>query len=301
MYNKKLCGHDFNEDCDCAAKGIGSFEMRQLINKTADLLTESSNIIEQISSLSGEKKVAEDPRYVSYVYTYTDIVLRGSRSFKLSCAISDIGLIGAAGAARTLFEIGINTLYIKNDKIQRLQQFMANATGTFEKGVTFYWKYREKQDAEIPEIYQKSKEGLEKLKQTYGDPRLSNRWSGRGVGGRADDIGIKKIYDYVYPLLSSITHASSIQMSAYSDMGKNVTSDNIVKLHNAPDIFSNHFFFHSAWMVVLWSVDIMMSEFIRVFEIPYRDTMEYRKIRSFTNKVVEEYFELCELCSEKSS
>lgn len=43
----------------------------------------------------------------------------------------------------------------------------------------------------------------------------------------------------------------------------------------------------------------MMSEFIKVFEIPYRDTMEYRKIRSFTNKVVEEYFELCELCSEK--
>ncbi len=299
MYNKKLCGHDFDEDCDCAAKGIGSFEMRQLINKTADLLTESSNIIKQISSLNGRREVTEDPRYVSYVYTYTDIVLRGSRSFQLSCARSDIGLIGAAGAARTLFEIGINTLYIKNDKIQRLQQFMANATGTFEKGVTFYWKYREKQDAEIPEIYQKSKEGLEKLKQTYGDPRLSNQWSGRGVGGRADDVGIKKICDYVYPLLSSITHASSIQMSAYSDMGTNVTSDNIVKLHNAPDIFSNYFFFHTAWMVVFWSVDIMISEFIRVFEIPFRDTMEYRKIRSFTNKVVEEYFELCELCSEK--
>ena len=299
MYNKKLCGHDFNEDCDCAAKGIGSFEMRQLINKTADLLTESSDIIKQISSLNGRKEVTEDFRYISYVYTYTDIVLRGSRSFQLSSAISDIGLIGAAGAARTLFEIGINTLYIKNDKIQRLQQFMANATGTFEKGVTFYWKYREKQDAEIPEIYQKSKEGLEKLKQIYGNPRLSNQWSGSRVGGRADNIGIKKIYDYVYPLLSSIAHASSIQMSAYSDMGKNVTSDNIVKLHNAPDIFSNHFFFHSAWMVVLWSVDIMMSEFIRVFKIPYRDTMEYRKIRSFTNKVVEEYFELCELCSEK--
>ena len=299
MYNKKLCGHDFDDDCDCAAKGIGSFEMRQLINKTADLLTESSDIIKQISSLNGRKEVTEDFRYISYVYTYTDIVLRGSRSFQLSSAESDIGLIGAAGAARTLFEIGINTLYIKNDKIQRLQQFMANATGTFEKGVTFYWKYREKQDAEIPEIYQKSKEGLETLKQTYGDPRLSNQWSGRGVGSRADDIGIKKIYDYVYPLLSSITHASSIQMSAYSDMGKNVTSDNIVKLHNAPDIFSNYFFFHTAWMVVFWSVDIMMSEFIRVFKIPYRDTMEYRKIRSFTNKVVEEYFELCELCSEK--
>lgn len=57
------------------------------------------------------------------------------------------------------------------------------------------------------------------------------------------------------------------------------------------------FFFHSAWMVTLWSVDLMVREFIKVFEIPYRDTMDYRKISSFTNKAVEEYFELCELCS----
>ena len=162
MYNKKLCGHDFDEDCECAAKGIASYEMREMINKTAALFSESRKIIEQISSLNGQKEVAEDPRYISYIYTYMDIVLRGCESFTLSCARSDIGLIGAAGAGRTLFEIGINTLYIKNDKIQRLQQFMANATGTFKKGVNFYWKYREKQNEEIPEMYQKSKEGLKK-------------------------------------------------------------------------------------------------------------------------------------------
>lgn len=298
MYNKKLCGHDFDVDCDCAAKGIGSYEMREMIKKTTGLLSESKKIIDQISSLNYKIDVVEDPRYINYIYTYTDITLRGGKSFTYSCANSDIGLIGAAGAARTLFEIGINTIYIKHDKIQRLQQFMANATGTFEKGVNFYWKYREKDNEEIPEMYQESKEGLNKIKQIYGDPRLSNQWSGRGVGARADDIGMKKVYDFVYPLLSSITHASSIQMSAYSDMGKNVASENIVKLNSAPDIFSNIFFFHSAWMVVLWSIDLMVSEFIRVFEIPYRDTMDYRKFSSFTNIAVEEYFELCELCSD---
>ena len=297
MYNKKLCGHDFDEECECAAKGIGSYEMREMIDKTEVLFTESSKIVEQISSLNGEINVAEDFQYVNYVYTYMDIVLRGFKSFKLSCARSDIGLIGAVGAARTLFEIGINTLYIKKDKIQRLPQFMANATGTFEKGVNFYWKYREKQNEEIPEIYHRSKEGVKKIIQIYGDPRKSNQWSGKTVGGRADDVGIKKVYDYIYPLLSSITHASSIQMSAYADMGRNGTSKNIVKLHSAPDIFSNIFFLHSAWMVVLWSVDLMMREFITVFEIPNQDTMEYRKISSFTNKAVKEYFELCELCS----
>ena len=40
----------------------------------------------------------------------------------------------------------------------------------------------------------------------------------------------------------------------------------------------------------------MTSEFIKVFEIPYRETRDYRKIRSSTNEVVEEFFELCELC-----
>ena len=172
---------------------------------------------------------------------------------------------------------------------------MANATGTFEKGVNFFWKFREKQNEEIPEIYQKSKEGLNEIKQIHGDPRLSNQWSGKGVGGRADDVEIKKVYDFVYPLFSSITHASSIQMFSYSEIGKNVTTENIVKLHSAPDIFSDIFFYYPAWMVVLWSVDLMTSEFMKVFEIPYRDTMDYRRVRSFTNKTVEEFFELCEL------
>ncbi|MCG9128008.1 hypothetical protein JT359_10455 [Candidatus Poribacteria bacterium] len=154
--------------------------MREMIKKTTGLISESSKIIDQISSLDKKINVAADPGYISYIYTYTDITLRGGKSFTYSCANSDIGLIGAAGAARTLFEIGINTIYIKNDKIQRLQQFMANATGTFEKGVNFYWKYREKEYEEIPEMYHKSKDGLNKIKQIYGDPRLSNQWSGRG-------------------------------------------------------------------------------------------------------------------------
>ena len=52
-------------------------------------------------------------------------------------------------------------------------------------------------------------------------------------------------------------------------------------------------------MTVLWSVDLMMSEFMKVFEIPYIETMDYRKIRSSTQKVVKEFFELCELSVEE--
>ena len=55
VYNKKLCGHDFDEDCECAAKGIASFEMRELINKTNELFSESRKILELISSLKDRK------------------------------------------------------------------------------------------------------------------------------------------------------------------------------------------------------------------------------------------------------
>ena len=302
MFNKKLCGHNFDEDCECAANSITSFEMREMIHKTIALFSESRKIFELISTLENPKCVKEDPRYVRYIYTYTDIVLKGAKSFSSSCARSDIGLIGAVGAARTLFEIGINTMYIKQNKREHLQQFIANAAGTFGKGANLFWKFREKENKEIPDIYIKSKEGLVKLKQMHGEPRRSNQWSGKGVGGRANDIGMKKVYNFLYPLLSSIAHASSIQMFAYSDMKEN-TTDKVgkVTLRSTPDIFFEIFFYHAAQMTVLWSVDLMMNEFMKVFEIPWRETMNYRKIRSSTNEVVEEFFELCEFNLEEES
>ena len=300
MYNKKLCGHDFDEDCECAANILGSSEMQEMMYKTNDLFSESRKIFELISNLENPKHVKEDPKYIRYIYTYTDIVLRGGKSFTSSCARSDIGLIGAAGAARTLFEIGINTMYIKKSKNEHLQQFIANAARTFKKSTNLFWKFREKENEEIPEIYVKSKEGLEKLKQIHGEPRLSNRWSGGSVRDRANDVGMKRVYDFLYPLLSSIAHASSIQMFAYSDMKENIT-DKVgkVPLRSTPDIFSEIFFYYPAWMIVLWSVDLLTSEFIKVFEIPYRETMDYTKIRSSTKEVVEEFFELCELSAEE--
>lgn len=300
MSNKKLCGHNFDEDCECAANILTSFEMQEMMYKTTALFSESRKIFELISNLENPKDVKEDSKYIRYIYAYTDIVLRGSKSFTSSCARSDIGLIGAAGAARTLFEIGINTMYIKKDKRERLQQFIANAAGTFAKGANLFWKFREKKNKEIPEIYIKSKKGLEKFKKIYGEPRRSNQWSGKGVGGRANDIGMKKVYDFLYPLLSSIAHASSIQMFTYSDKKEDTTNKvGKVILRSTPDIFSEYFFYHAAWMTVLWSVDLMMSEFIKVFEIPYRETMDYRKIRSSTKEVVEEFFELCEFSTEE--
>ena len=301
MYNKKLCGHNFDEDCECAANILTSSEMQEMMYKTTGLFSESRKIFELISNLENPKHVKEDSKYIRYIYAYTDIVLRGGKSFTSSCARSDIGLIGAVGAARTLFEIGINTMYIKKNKSEHLQQFIANAAGTFEKGTNLFWKFREKENEEIPEIYIKSKEDLEKLKQIYGEPRLSNQWSGRGVGGRANDVGMKKVYDFLYPLLSSITHASSIQMFAYLEAGENKVSNNRVKFHSSPDIFSEIFFYYSAWMTVLWSVNLMMSEFMKVFEISYQETMDYRKIRYSTNEVVEEFFELCEFSVEEES
>ena len=300
MSNKKLCGHDFDEDCECAANILASSEMQKMMYKTNDLFSESRKIFELISNLENPKHVKEDPKYIRYIYAYTDIVLRGGKSFTSSCTRADIGLIGAVGAARTLFEIGINTMYIKKNKSEHLQQFIANAAGTFEKGANLFWKFREKENKEIPEIYLKSKEGLEKFKQIYGDPRRSNQWSGKGVGGRANDIGRKKVYNFLYPQLSSITHASSIQMFAYSDMKENVTNNiGKVTLRSTPDIFSEISFYHAAWMTVLWSVDLLMSEFMKVFEIPYKETMDYRKVRSSTNEVVGEFFELCELSAEE--
>ena len=301
MYNKKLCGHNFDEDCECAANILSGSEMQEMMYKTTRLFSESRKIFELIFNLENPKYVREDSKYVRYIYAYTDIVLRGGKSFTSSCARSDIGLIGAAGAARTLFEIGINTMYIRENKSEHLQQFIANAAGTFEKGTNLFWKFREKENEEIPEKYIKSKEGLEKLKQIYGEPRLSNQWSGRGVSGRADEVGMKKVCAFLYPQLSSITHASSIQMFAYLASGESATSNNTVKFHSAPDIFSDFFFYYPAWMIVLWSVDLMTSEFIKVFEIPYRETMDYRRIRSSTNEVVEEFFELCEFSVEEES
>ena len=229
MSNKKLCGHNFDEDCECAASILTSFEMQDMMYKTTKLFSESRKIFELISSLKNPKHVKENSKYVRYIYAYTDIVLRGGKSFTSSCARADIGLIGAVGAARTLFEIGINTMYIKKNKSEHLQQFMANASGTFEKGANLFWKFRERENEEIPKIYIKSKEGLEKLNRIYGEPRLSSRWSGRGVGGRANEVGMKKVYDFLYPLLSSITHASSMQMFAYLATGETAVSNNSVK------------------------------------------------------------------------
>ena len=188
---------------------------------------------------------------------------------------------------------------LKKNKSEHLQQFIANAARTFKKGTNLFGKFREKENEEIPDIYIKSEEGLEKLKQIYGEPRLSNRWSGGSVRDRANDVEMKKVYDFLYPLLSSITHASSIQMFAYLADGENAMSNHRVKFHSSPDIFSEIFFYYPAWMTVLWSVDLLTSEFIKVFEIPYRETMDYRKVRSSTNEVVGEFFELCELSAEE--
>ena len=71
MSNKKLCGHNFNEDCECAANILTSSEMQEMMYKTTRLFSESRKIFELISNLENPKHVKEDPRYVTYIYTYT--------------------------------------------------------------------------------------------------------------------------------------------------------------------------------------------------------------------------------------
>ena len=166
MSNKKLCGHDFDEDCECAANILSSPEMQAMTYKTTGLFSESRKIFKLISNLENPKHLKEDPKYIRYIYAYTDIVLRGGKSFTSSCARSDIGLIGAAGAARTLFEIGINTMYIKKNKSEHLQQFIANAAGTFEKGANLFGNSEKKKTRKYLRSILNLKKGWKNLRKS---------------------------------------------------------------------------------------------------------------------------------------
>ena len=67
MSNKKLCGHNFDEDCECAANILASSEMQEMMYKTNDLFFESRKIFELISNLENPKYVKENPKYIRYI------------------------------------------------------------------------------------------------------------------------------------------------------------------------------------------------------------------------------------------
>lgn len=159
----------------------------------------------------------QEAKYLVFLYIHTRLALDLAYGAYHSCCHG--WSIGGIGAARSIYEICLNMMYIKSTgnttvRNERLERFMWSVAEA--RHDTMIWRGKEnlqqmceEKKREIGNQYKAYKTKYEKATPPYE----KNKWAGISIKQMAQEVGWEQTYEDVYGKLSQISHVSEVIIS----------------------------------------------------------------------------------------
>lgn len=221
-----------------------------------------NQLLEAVKSLP--KQEAE---YLVFLYIHTHLALDMAHGAYHSCRHG--WSIGGIGAARSIYEICLNMMYIKSKgnttvRNERLQKFMWSVAEA--RHDTMIWgigkenlqQTCEEKKREIGNQYKAYKTKYEKATPPYE----KNKWAGISIKQMAQEIGWEQRYKDVYGKLSEISHVSEVIIS------DKVIEQTAREIHFNSNLNQNDEHLLDVLDVIFEYIPLMLDEYMEVFMAP---------------------------------
>ena len=223
---------------------------------------------------SVKSSTRQESEYLVFLYIHTYLALDLAYGAYHSC---DHGWsIGGIGAARSIYEICLNTMYIKSKgsetvRNERLKRFMMSVSETRNDtmisgiGKENLQQMCEEKKREIGNQYKAYKTKYEKA----APPYEKNKWAGISIKQMAQLVGWEQTYKDVYGKLSQISHVSEV-----------IISDEVIEqtegeIHFNSNLDQNDEHLLDVLDVIFEYIPLMLDEYMEVFMEP----VEIQKIK----------------------
>ena len=209
----------------------------------------------------------QEAKYLVFLYIHTHLALDLAYGAYHSCRHG--WPIGGIGAARSIYEICLNTMYIKSkgNKIvrnERLERFMMSiAEVRHDTMICGIGKENLQQMCEEKkqEIGNQYKQYKTKYKKTI-HPYDKNKWAGISIKQMAQEVGWEQTYIDVYGKLSQISHVSEVIIS------DEVIEQTEKEIHFNSNLDQNDEHLLDVLDVIFEYIPLMLDEYMEVFMEP---------------------------------
>lgn len=214
----------------------------------------------------------QEAEYLIFLYIHTRLALDLAYGAYHSCAHG--WSIGGIGAARSIYEICLNTMYIKSGgnktvRNRRLKRFMMSVSEA--RSDTMIWRKEnlqqtgKKKKREIENQYKAYKTKYKKATPPY----QKNKWAGISIKQMAQEVGWKQTYKDVYGKLSQISHVSEVIISDES------IEQTEREIHFNSNLNQNDEHLLDVLDVIFDYIPLMLDEYMEAFMEP----LEIQKIK----------------------
>ena len=226
----------------------------------------------------------QEDEYLVFLYIHTRLALDLAYGAYHSCCHG--WSIGGIGAARSIYEICLNMMYIKskgnttvrNERLKRFMWSVAEArhdTMIWGIGKENLQKMCEEKKREIGNQYKAYKTKYEKAIPPY----QKNKWAGISIKQMAQEVGWEQTYKDVYGKLSQISHVSEI-----------IISDEVIEqtereIHFNSNLNQNDEHLLDVLDVIFEYIPLMLDEYMEVFMEP----VEIQRIKRVIQNTQRDY------------
>ena len=228
----------------------------------------------------------QEAEYLVFLYIHTRLALDLAYGAYHSCCHG--WSIGAIGAARSIYEICLNVMYIKskgnttvrNERLKRFMWSVAEArhdTMIWRGGKGNLKQMCEKKKREIGNQYKAYKTKYEKATPPY----KKNKWAGIGIKQMAQEVGWEQTYKGVYEKLSQISHVSEVIIS------NEVIEQTEREIHFNSNLDQNDEHLLDVLDVIFDYIPLMLDEYMEAFMEP----LEIQRIKRVIQKTQSGYRE----------
>ena len=226
----------------------------------------------------------QEAEYLVFLYIHTRLALDLAYGAYHSCCHG--WSIGGIGAARSIYEICLNMMYIKSKgnttvRNERLKRFMRSVAEV--RHDTMIWgigkenlqQMCEEKKREIGNQYKAYKTKYEKATPPY----KKNKWAGISIKQMAQEVGWEQTYKDVYGKLSQISHVSEI-----------IISDEVIEqtereIHFNSNLDQNDEHLLDVLDVIFEYIPLILDEYMEVFMEP----VEIQRIKRVIQNTQRDY------------
>ena len=232
-----------------------------------------------VKSLPGQER-----EYSVFLYIHTRLALDLAYGAYHSCCHG--WPIGGIGAARSIYEICLNTMYIKSNRNkivrnERIERFMRSVAEDLHD--TMIWRIGkadlqqmcEEKKREIGNQYKAYKTKYEKATPPY----QKNKWAGISIKQMAQKVGWEQTYKDVYEKLSQISHVSEVIIN------DEVIDQTEKEIRFNSNLAQNDEHLLDVLDVIFEYIPLMLDEYMEVFMEP----VEIRRIKRVIQNTQRDY------------
>ena len=212
--------------------------------------------------------------YLVFLYIHTRLALDLAYGAYHSCCHG--WSIGGIGAARSIYEICLNMMYIKSNgnkivRNERLERFMRSGAEVRHDtmicgiGKEDLQQMCEEKKREIGNQYKAYKRKYEKAIPPY----QKNKWAGISIKQMAQEVGWEQTYKDVYGKLSQISHVSEIIIS------DEVIEQTESEIHFNSNLDQNDEHLLDVLDVIFEYIPLILDEYMEVF----MESVEIQRIK----------------------